>query len=100
MIPNKRRVLEASGNAGWLEEHNRRVDDATREKQNAMCRVETLAAELRSLNRERDFLAAERDRLRVEWVEVNGTVPDIAQTCPTCGQALPAELVQAGAGEF
>ena len=100
MIPNKRRVLEASGNAGWLEEHNRRVDDATREKQNAMCRVETLAAELRSLNRERDFLAAERDRLRVEWVEVNGTVPDIAQTCPTCGQALPAELVQEAQENF
>ena len=56
--------------------------------------METLAAELRSLNRERDLLAAERDRLRVEWVEVNRTVPDIAQTCPTCGQALPAELVQ------
>lgn len=100
MIPNKRRVLEASGNAGWMEEHNRRVDDATREKQNAMCRVETLAAELRSLNRERDFLAAERDRLRVEWVEVNGTVPDIAQTCPTCGQALPAELVQEAQENF
>lgn len=100
MIPNKRRVLEASGNAGWLEEHNRRVDDATREKQNAMCRVETLAAELRSLNRERDFLAAERDRLRVEWVEVNGSVPDIAQTCPTCGQALPAELVQEAQENF
>ena len=100
MIPNKRRVLEASGNAGWLEEHNRRVDDAAREKQNAMCRAETLAAELRSLNRERDFLAAERDRLRVEWVEVNGTVPDIAQTCPTCGQALPAELVQEAQENF
>ena len=100
MIPNKRRVLEASGNAGWLEEHNRRVDDAARGKQNAMCRVETLAAELRSLNRERDFLAAERDRLRVEWVEVNGTVPDIAQTCPTCGQALPAELVQEAQENF
>ena len=78
MIPNKRRVLEASGNAGWLEEHNRRVDDAARGKQNAMCRAETLAAELRVLNLERDHLAAERDRLRVEWVEVNGSVPDIA----------------------
>ena len=100
MIPNKRRVLEASGNAGWLEEHNRRVDDAARGKQNAMCRVETLAAELRSLNRERDLLAAERDRLRVEWVEVNRTVPDIAQTCPTCGQALPAELVQEAQENF
>ena len=53
MIPNKRRVLESSSNAGWLEEHNRRIDDAARGKQNAMCRVETLAAELRSLNRER-----------------------------------------------
>ena len=100
MIPNKRRVLEASGNAGWLEEHNRRVDDAARGKQNAMCRAETLAAELRVLNRERDHLAAERDRLRVEWVEVNGTVPDIAQTCPTCGQALPAELVQEAQENF
>lgn len=100
MIPNKRRVLEASGNAGWLEEHNRRIDDAARGKQNAMCRVETLAAELRSLNRERDLLAAERDRLRVEWVEVNRTVPDIAQTCPTCGQALPAELVQEAQENF
>ena len=78
MIPNKRRVLEASGNAGWLEEHNRRVDDAARGKQNAMCRAETLAAELRVLNRERDHLAAGRDRLRVEWVEVNGTVPDLS----------------------
>ena len=100
MIPNKRRVLEASGNAGWLEEHNRRVDDTARGKQNAVCRAETLAAELRSLNRERDILAAERDRLRVEWVEVNGTVPDIAQTCPTCGQALPAELVQEAQENF
>lgn len=100
MIPNKRRVLESSGNAGWLEEHNRRIDDAARGKQNAMCRVETLAAELRSLNRERDLLAAERDRLRVEWVEVNRTVPDIAQTCPTCGQALPAELVQEAQENF
>ena len=100
MIPNKRRVLEASGNAGWLEEHNRRVDDAARGKQNAMCRAETLAAELRVLNLERDHLAAERDRLRVEWVEVNGTVPDIAQTCPTCGQALPAELVQEAQENF
>ena len=59
MIPNKRRVLEASGNAGWLEEHNRRVDDAARGKQNAMCRAETLAAELRVLNLERDHLAAD-----------------------------------------
>lgn len=100
MIPNKRRVLESSSNAGWLEEHNRRIDDAARGKQNAMCRVETLAAELRSLNRERDLLAAERDRLRVEWVEVNRTVPDIAQTCPTCGQALPAELVQEAQENF
>lgn len=100
MIPNKRRVLEASGNAGWLEEHNRRVDDAARGKQNAMCRAETLAAELRVLNLERDHLAAERDRLRVEWVEVNGSVPDIAQTCPTCGQALPAELVQEAQENF
>lgn len=100
MIPNKRRVLESSGNAGWLEEHNRRIDDAARGKQNAMCRVETLAAELRSLNRERDLLAAERDRLRVEWVEVNRTMPDIAQTCPTCGQALPAELVQEAQENF
>lgn len=100
MIPNKRRVLEASGNAGWLEEHNRRVDDAARGKQNAMCRAETLAAELRVLNLERDHLAAERDCLRVEWVEVNGTVPDIAQTCPTCGQALPAELVQEAQENF
>lgn len=100
MIPNKRRVLEASGNAGWLEEHNRRVDDTARGKQNAVYRAETLAAELRSLNRERDILAAERDRLRVEWVEVNGTVPDIAQTCPTCGQALPAELVQEAQENF
>lgn len=100
MIPNKRRVLEASGNAGWLEEHNRRVDDAARGKQNAMCRAETLAAELRVLNLERDHLAAERDRLRVEWVEVNGAVPDIAQTCPTCGQALPAELVQEAQENF
>lgn len=100
MIPNKRRVLESSSNAGWLEEHNRRIDDAARGKQNAMCRAETLAAELRSLNRERDLLAAERDRLRVEWVEVNRTVPDIAQTCPTCGQALPAELVQEAQENF
>ena len=100
MIPNKRRVLEASGNAGWLEEHNRRVDDAARGKQNAMCRAETLAAELRVLTLERDHLAAERDRLRVEWVEVNGSVPDIAQTCPTCGQALPAELVQEAQENF
>ena len=100
MIPNKRRVLEASGNAGWLEEHNRRVDDAARGKQNAMCRAETLAAELRVLNLERAHLAAERDRLRVEWVEVNGSVPDIAQTCPTCGQALPAELVQEAQENF
>lgn len=44
-----------------------------------------------------EVLNRDAERLRANWVEVNAQVPEFHhdENCPTCGQALPADQIQA-----
>lgn len=82
LIASKRTGVDAL--AREMDELRRRIDDAD-------CRIETNMRRVQSRE-------AEAHRLREEWAAVNAQqLPDHhhIDNCPTCGQILPAEQVQA-----
>jgi chromosome segregation ATPase len=91
--------------AEFSSDQDRRSRDQEKQLYDIDTRVKELTAEQDRLAKSmRDNMAAAsefQDRLeclRKEWHQVNGTAmesPDVSDTCPTCGQGLPQDQVEA-----
>lgn len=61
----------------------------------------TLDSEIRQYQFENEQIKAKREKLLKEWNDVYAEKWDVAsETCPTCGQKLPAEKVEQLRGDF
>ncbi|MEG2699288.1 MAG: hypothetical protein RR951_10190, partial [Ruthenibacterium sp.] len=93
IIPSKKKMIEAAGNATWLETHGKQLSDAELAKHLASDALHQSQSDYQDACRRHDAAMHLRDDLRAQWITINAEAPVIADTCPTCGQTLPAELV-------
>ncbi|MEG2287621.1 MAG: hypothetical protein RSC00_06900, partial [Ruthenibacterium sp.] len=90
---SKKKMIEAAGNATWLETHGKQLSDAELAKHLASDALHQSQSDYQDACRRHDAAMHLRDDLRAQWITINAEAPVIADTCPTCGQTLPAELV-------
>lgn len=88
---NHKREVSSKANVvqDEISEHNRHISNLRSDIDDTEKRAEKLTRDIESLTKK-------MEELRDEWHEVNGQAlePRVDETCPTCGQDLPADKVQ------
>lgn len=95
LVPIKRRAMEQAENAGWDARHAKQLAAAMQEKAAAEFELRKTELELDAACKRLEDTVARRDELRVQWTDAAGEQTEISETCPTCGQLLPPEQLQA-----
>jgi DNA repair exonuclease SbcCD ATPase subunit len=68
-------------------------------KQKHLNRIEQLRHDIERDEKRNGVAMEAMERLRQQWFEVNKEVPETDDTCPACGQDLPADQVEAARGK-
>lgn len=95
MMPQRRKMMQDLTAGEWLKSHNAEMERALKEKQQAAEILQEVDGRRDSLSKQKIQLEMEIQHLRDKWVTRNNQVNDVATVCPTCGQEIPPEQVQA-----
>ena len=99
-IPAKRRIVELGASDEWRQAQDRRLDKVREEQELCEEAVRTYRADLRTYESDLADATRRRDGLRKQWIDLNAQEPPADEICPTCGQALPEEMVRAAQEKF
>ena len=94
-IPLRRKMMQDLVARDWLKSHNDEIERAFKEKQDASAALQEVDNRRANLLQKKNQLETEIQNLRAQWVERNNEECEVTTICPTCGQEIPMEQVQA-----
>lgn len=79
---------------------NAEIDRLTAEKREIENQIQALQDDIARDQKRQKITAESMDTLRDQFFKIDGETPEIKTDCPTCGQALPADKIQATRDRF
>ena len=83
-----------------ISELNQELFDAKINLKNTESEINSCRQQIATLNTYIEYLTKQADALRKDWHEVNGKQYADSGICPTCGQSLPDEQIEAAKVKF
>ena len=94
LAETRRKTLMAAINRDAVEAHGKASANADARRQAEAATMRKIEMELTEVSYSAEAVEKEVNKLRREWVARNGETADVSDTCPFCGQPLPADQVQ------